>query len=218
MFFLAHLCFADLTENDLQVIGANLAKVSQANSLFGIADYYQFVAFTDSKKVFISRGLLLKLENRDQLAFVIAHEIAHIERDSSKKVRKSGGLLPKVAGVLVGAVLSDNEIGKSSGQALSIPKQMRKSRAEEFACDKRALGIMRASGYDIYATLSVFDIFASVYYDGGHDWLATHPSIASRRELVETEINRLSNMPKPETTFLTNYSIGEVSIISCVSF
>ncbi|TSC92830.1 MAG: hypothetical protein Athens101428_787, partial [Candidatus Berkelbacteria bacterium Athens1014_28] len=48
--------FADLSGDDLQAVGKDLVKVSSASPTFKIADFYQFAAFTDSSRVYVSRG------------------------------------------------------------------------------------------------------------------------------------------------------------------
>ena len=65
-------------------------------------------AFTDGNKIYISRGLLKVATSQEELAFVVAHELAHITRGHLSKKRQNqiagmaGGLLVDVAFAAVG--------------------------------------------------------------------------------------------------------------------
>ena len=85
--------------------------------------------------IFINIGLLAALENESQLAFVIAHEAAHFEKNHSVKDFK------RTADIHAGETNFYNPEG--AGMI-----RLRYSRDAEFEADARGLEIMQSSPYD----------------------------------------------------------------------
>ena len=84
--------------------------------------------------VFVNIGLLTKLNNEAQLAFIISHEIAHFELSHSYK------RILKLAEVEKGEKNNYNPDGTSF-------RKLKYSREDEFEADAQALRMMIASGY-----------------------------------------------------------------------
>jgi beta-barrel assembly-enhancing protease len=84
--------------------------------------------------IFINIGLLTKLENEAQLAFIISHEIAHFELSHSYKR------------VLKITEVEKEEKNNYNPEGASF-RQLKYSREDEFEADAQALRMLIASGY-----------------------------------------------------------------------
>src|SRR5205807_1569521 len=108
------LCSAPATEAYLREVGKRLAttvKDSRWDFRFQIADQKEPNAFAiPGGGIYVSRGLLILVNKEDELAGVLAHEIAHVtQRHSANQQRR--GFLPgllTLPGKLVGSVVSDD--------------------------------------------------------------------------------------------------------------
>src|SRR5215471_9382167 len=98
----------------LRKVGDRLVTVVNAprwKFSFQIVDQAEPNAFSiPGGGVYVSRGLLALIDREDELACVLAHEIAHVtQRPSARQERK--GFLPRVLelpGNIVGGVVSEN--------------------------------------------------------------------------------------------------------------
>ncbi|MBK8474818.1 MAG: M48 family metalloprotease [Opitutaceae bacterium] len=80
----------------VNVVGRTLARFAKRGSLdwrFGLLNSDAINAFSaPNGRVFITKGLYKLLENDDELAGVLAHEIAHIDlRHAAKIIREEAG-------------------------------------------------------------------------------------------------------------------------------
>lgn len=140
----------------LRRLGERLAAAagdSRWKFTFRISDEAEPNAFAiPGGGIYVSRGLLALVESEDELAGILAHEIAHVtERHSAKQQRK--GFLPSLLtlpGNLVGGLLSENlgalinaPIDTLGGAWLS-----RYSRSQETDADRIGVRTAAAAGYD----------------------------------------------------------------------
>ena len=144
------------------------------------------VAFTSGEEIYLSKGMARLAATDAQLAFVIAHELAHNLLDHGDKKTQNaalGALLGATAGAVVEAVAT--EAGVEAGpvaQALTAlgtyKGALSFSQEFEAEADYVALHIVAALGLpldgieELWRELDV----ASGFLDGGD----THPSYASR--------------------------------------
>lgn len=147
-------------------------------------------------QIFITAGLLSKLQNEAQLAGVLGHEVGHvIGRHAAEHMAKS-----RMTQVLVGAAgvaASDGNYG--SGQRAAMVASMvgnvlnlKYGRADELESDSLGLRFMSEAGYDPRAMIGVMDILESVSRGGnGPEWLQTHPNPGNRRQRIEQQIAQL---------------------------
>lgn len=139
-------------------------------------------------QIFITLGLLNKLQTEAQLAGVLAHEMGHvIQRHSAQQMAKSqlGQML--VTATNVGA--SDSSYQSAAVIAASVVNQMlqlRYSRHDELEADQWGLIIMAEAGYDPRAMLEVMRILKEASGSGrGPEMLMTHPYPDSRIEQIQ---------------------------------
>lgn len=148
-------------------------------------------------------GLIAHLEGEDELASVIAHELAHVsERHIAKSIEKSqligvGSLLGILAGVLVGSQGGgDNAnavvLGTVAGaQAM----QLKYTRENEKDADQYGLGYLVEAGFAPSGMTAAFDKIRKMQWlAGGGDvpsYLSTHPGMDDRLTYMQDRIARL---------------------------
>ena len=141
--------------------------------------------------IVLYRGLIEKLKHEDELAAVIAHEIAHI------KYRHP--ILSASHGIVVGVVLT--AISSSSGNSVvnemmgttTMASLMRFSRDFEYQADKDAIkSLIKLYGHADGA-LGLFKVFESEFgKDSTFEFLATHPLTQNRISQTTKMINKNS--------------------------
>ena len=141
-------------------------------------------------QVFITRALLVRLQNEAQLAGVLGHETGHvIERHSAQQMAKGQLGQSIVTAVGVGSSGSRDN-GMTETMIANTVNQMRQlsySREDETQADTRGLQYMSQAGYDPRAMLGVMQILDDVTkQQGGHppEMLQTHPYPQHRIETI----------------------------------
>lgn len=176
--------------------------------------HYQYHLLADSKtvnafalpggQIFITLGLLDRLNTEAQLAGVLAHETGHvIERHSAEQMAKNqlGQLLILATGI--GA--NDPDHPGRAQQAAAIASlvnqvsQLRYSRKDELEADEWGLRLMAEAGYDPRAMLEVMRILEKAV-PGGHtpEMLLTHPYPEHRIQFIKAYLDK--HPPKPNLT------------------
>ena len=141
--------------------------------------------------IVLYRGLIEKLKYEDELAMVIAHEIAHV------KYRHP--ILSMSHGVVVGLVLS--VVSSSSGNtgindlmgSSSMASLMRFSRDFEYQADKDAINSLIKLYGHAEGALGLFDVFNSISGSmPSFEFLATHPLTSNRISQTTKMIDKLT--------------------------
>ena len=144
--------------------------------------------------IFITRGLLGRLENEAQLAGVLGHEVGHvINRDSAEQIAKS-----QLAQGLVGAVgvatSDEHGRGQQAAQVAALVAQLvqlKYGRNDELGADSMGVDLMSDAGYDPRALVGVMKILARA--GGGSrqpEFFSTHPDPGNRGELIRARIEQ----------------------------
>ena len=165
-------------------------------------DYYHFFVVKNNQinafavpggYVFIYDGLLKNIDSVDALAGVLAHEIAHIERDHVYRNAKKSGIvdLATIAAIILGGVSGDSAVASASiAQAANISMKLKMSRELEEDADIFAIKYLSRSRYnlaglsDLLETLAYYERFSSA--DMLPPYLSTHPGVGAR--LVTAEV------------------------------
>jgi predicted Zn-dependent protease len=143
-------------------------------------------------QIFITEGLLNRLENEAQLAGVLGHETGHvINRHSAQQMAK--GQLGQILTVAVGVGAGGRDDGGRNAQLVAAMvnhmTQLRYSRQDESEADHYGLKYMAQAGYDPTAMLDVMKILKQA--SGGQhppEFLATHPLEETRLKQIQAEI------------------------------
>lgn len=195
-------------------VGNKLAAVSDRPTLkwqFTVLDSPVENAFaTMGGHVYITRGLLVYLRNEDDLAAVLAHEIAHIcRRDVLHAHRRADATALAAIGVMVAApitILFPQAIAAPMGMGLSAV-----NRSAETAADQLGTTYLTRAGYPAEAMQDAFDVLISIeaykkslgnVREGWwHRAYAQHPETTRRQERVaaatgsqRTEVTETTDM------------------------
>jgi predicted Zn-dependent protease len=179
------------------------------------ADNFNFYVLADPQtvnafslpggQVFITQGLLSKLENEAQLAGVLGHEIGHvIARHAAVQMAKGKLGQSLVAAVAVGSS-DDQRRGQMAAVAAMMANQMLQlhySRDDELQADALGLKYMQQAGYTPKAMLDVMEILKSVAGGGrGPSFLQTHPDPDARIAQIKEYLQK--NFPDGVPSNLT---------------
>ena len=172
---------------------SNLSETPYSFDFHVLADPETVNAFAlPGGQIFITVGLLKRLENEQQIAGVLGHEIGHVVNRHSAEHMAQQGLLQGIAqGVLVGT--SDG--GMSSGQIASVVANMvsmKYGRDDELESDKYGLHYMSNCGYQPEQMIRVMEILNEA--SGGQrqsEFTCSHPSPENRIAKIKEEIAKM---------------------------
>jgi predicted Zn-dependent protease len=149
--------------------------------------------------VFVTRGLYDLAESEDELAAILAHEIAHVSLEHGlKSVEKAKwtGAFAQLGTAAAEQYGSDEvrELSESYGDIVGdITTNLVTrgySRDSEKQADSLAVAILDRSGYDPAALRRVLQAMAQIDSRSGPGFWQTHPSPEDRLEVVEEALGR----------------------------
>jgi predicted Zn-dependent protease len=146
-------------------------------------------------QVFITAGLLRRLQDEGQLAGVLGHEIGHVVgRHSAEHLAKAQltQVLVGAAGVAASSEESDGQRAAAVAAVVGQLVNMRFGRKDELEADRFGVRFMGETGFDPRALTEVMRILAEA--SGGSsrpDFLSTHPDPGNRAAEIEAETARL---------------------------
>lgn len=178
-----------------QRLGHRLAAVSERADLpweFHVVDSAVLNAFAlPGGKVFISRGLLSRLDNEAQLAGVLGHEIGHVTAQHIGQQMSRAMLLQGAAiGLGIASKNSDRDwlrvlgVGAQVGGTVYLLKF---GRDQEVEADRLGVRYMTRLGYNPVGQVQVMKVLESEGAKGDRvtEFLSTHPLPQTRiRELA----------------------------------
>lgn len=182
-------------QNLVRSVGAHVVRSTVASqtpyeySFNLLADDQTVNAFAlPGGPIFITRALLMRLENEAQLAGVLGHEVGHVlGRHAAERMAKT-----QLAQTLVGAAgVAGSEDGKGmmaamAAQAVAQMLQLKYGRSDELQADQLGVDLMSTSGYDPRAMIEVMRILKEA--SGGSnrpEFLSTHPDPGNRAEKLQ---------------------------------
>lgn len=158
-------------------------------------------------KVGVYTGLMKIIETDDQLAAVMAHEIAHVtakhmnEKLSEMLLIQTGGIVGSVAMMGNGAsfltqeaVLSAYGLGTGVGGLVF-------SREKEMEADHIGLMYMARAGYNPEAAIEMFEKLEMATADKPRpsEWLSTHPATPDRIEAIRAALPAAEKLREQST-------------------
>ncbi|WP_241521241.1 M48 family metalloprotease [Kineobactrum sediminis] len=174
----------------------------------------------------VHNGLLLYAQTEDELATVLAHEIAHLsQRHFSRRVEFQRRQQPlNLAAMLAGFVLlaaAGGEAGMaalSAAQAAAQDSALRYSRSNEAEADRVGMQTIAAAGMDPHAAPVMFErmLQASRYARGNRipEFLRSHP--LSENRIADTR-NRARQYSKPAPSDDLQYQLMRARVINHLS-
>ncbi|MDR0402641.1 MAG: M48 family metalloprotease [Treponema sp.] len=154
-----------------------------------ILDTEEINAFaTSGGHIFVTRGLIACTSTEDELASVIAHEIAHIQlqhgltaiRNSRYIKAATSGLLAGIGSAAGGNIAELADImNESVGEIIVTLISKGYSREQEYEADSTALSLLASTGYEPSAILGMLRALER-NTRGGSGFGKTHPAPADR--------------------------------------
>lgn len=164
----------------------------------------------------VHTGLLLEAENEDQLASVLAHEVAHVtQHHIARGIEKSkGNILTTLATVLAAAALG----GQAAQAALvyvnasAIEKRLSYSREFEREADSIGIRSLYAAGYspdEMPGFFRTLQRWSRIRESGAPEFLRSHPLTISR---ISESAARTENYPDVPLADQTNFNYAKAKI------
>jgi beta-barrel assembly-enhancing protease len=194
----------------LNQLGQSLALFSERPAIY---EGYHFIALdskeinafaTPSGLVMASRGLISLTASEDELAAILAHEIAHITCQHGLNTIKNARFSSAVTKTATTAVkdwsASDYQelTGALSDTVGDIATSMIKngySKGAELEADKKAVAILKAAGYDPGALKRVLATMDSKLDPKAKDFSKTHPKPKDRIKALDMNADAKASAP-----------------------
>lgn len=194
-------------EDQLDGIFRNIVSQTNLGAPIGllIIKDKQVNAFAVPGGVFaINTGLIELAKNRDEVASVMGHEVAHVTQrhySRSQEAFKGQGLLA-LAGILIGAAIATQSDGGAGSavmlgtQAALVSQQLSYSRDQEREADRIGMQYMVAAGYNPNAMADFFERMqrASVQLSFMPEFWMTHPLTSARMSEARLRANQFPNV------------------------
>jgi len=190
--------------NDLRVqryvnnVGRWLASQSERPNLpwrFGVMDAPQINAFAvPGGTIFITRGLLEKMNSEAELAGVLSHEIVHVVRKHHLKAIQKGALKQLSADAAGAALNNVNAQARSKLIAFGTEMYSRGlDKGDEFEADRLGVVIAARGGYDAYGLPAVLQTLQGMNAKDSAVALMfkTHPAPGERLDTLAAKMQPL---------------------------
>ncbi len=188
-------------DQELQNLVQEVGKTLVNNSIARETPYrndFNFYLLRDPKvinafalpggQIFITYALFSKLENEDQLAGVLGHEIGHVVgRHSAERMAKQGLTQGLLSGVMVGG-------GDAAGQMAGMIANtinMKYGRGDELESDDLGVKFMIDAGYEPEEMIGVMKILkAAAGPNRTPEFQSTHPDPENRIQKIKEAIQK----------------------------
>lgn len=190
-----------------------------------------FNAFaTPAANIFVHRGLISSLDNMDELAGILAHEIGHaVGRHVSQSIDRSkivavGSLAGMLTGVLVGAAAGSSEAGQAmaiGSMAAGQSAMLTYTRENETEADQKAVLFLEKTGYSPRGILDSLLKIRQTDYQGIEnipDYFKTHPGTTARVSHLSgilADYKPAADKPAPPENF--DYNMVKYRVIGLYS-
>ena len=182
----------------VNLVGATVVRKADApyKWRFGLIKTDSVNAFaTPGGFVLVTAGLVRSLESEDELAFVLAHEIAHVLQRHHYRVIVKQRLAEKAMKSVQAASGSTQNAALSQASAQLFARGLDKS--SEYEADRIGVELMTEAGYDPAAAISVLERLQKLKGDDPRAELLfqTHPSAFERMDVVFQ--SGIEQLPRP---------------------
>jgi predicted Zn-dependent protease len=138
-------------------------------------------------QVFVTRGILTRMEDEAEFAVVMGHELGHVEHRHS--VRQQGWTMISQGAVAVVGSQFGEGAAQGAGMLAQVGILLPHSRDDERESDVRGIENSYAAGYDPREGADVFREFLKMKQEAGDttpNWLSTHPADEERIQNILT--------------------------------
>jgi len=171
----------------------------------------------------IHTGLLEATRNEDELAGVLAHEVAHVtQRHIARAIHANSRQSLLSTAIMLGAILAGVAGGSSDvaqagivvAQGTAAQRRIDFTRANEYEADRIGIAALAGAGFDPYGMGSFFDVMARQNTRAPDErmpaFLRTHPVTTAR---VAEARSRARNYPAIRSESSISYRIAKVRTI-----
>lgn len=158
----------------------------------------------------INWGLFRAFDTENELAAVVAHEIAHVTQRHHARAyeMQSGSNLPVLAAMIAAMLLGGGDIGQAAAASVaagSIQHQIDFTRSNEMEADRIGISLLADAGYDPHSMAATFERMARearLYGPQLPEFLRTHP--VSQTRIAEAR-SRADRYPPRRSRPATSY-------------
>lgn len=197
-------------QNYIKELGTRIALITprKVDYQFYVVNSSQINAFAlPGGPVFVTRGLLLKMDKESELAGVLAHELGHINaRHHAKFLEKTYGMNMLVG--ILGIAIQDSKYASAVMSLAQISAgllQLKFSRDQENEADSLGIRFSYQAGYDPAGLISMFEKFKEMERAHSVEWLSTHPlpdtRIKNVRHLISEQYPQSYSLTKDSQRF-----------------
>ena len=170
----------------------------------------------------VHTGLLEATRNEDELAGVLAHEVAHVtQRHIARSIHANSRQSILSTAIMLGAILVGAAGGSSDAvqgaiavaQGTAAQQQINFTRANEYEADRVGISALASAGFDPQGMGSFFEVISrgtSPSQAKMPEFLRTHPVSSAR---IAEARGRARNYPPVHTTDSINYGIARARMI-----
>lgn len=169
----------------------------------------------------VNLGLFLFAQDEDELASVMAHELAHLgQRHFARQMQEAEKQKPlAIAGILASILLIATNNGDAgfaglmSSQAASLQNRLRYSRVLEREADRVGMKTLAKAGMDPFAMPSMFThmMYRYRYSQRPPEFLLTHPISGNRVADAKGRAENLKKQPRTQSfEFLLIKHLAEI--------
>lgn len=190
----------DRVQRYVNLVGRSVASFSDKPDTF---HGYRFLVLESeeinamaapSGLIFLTRGFLKKLQDEDELAAVLSHEVAHVvhghgvDAISSSKIAKSIGIIGKEAAREYSPEVLSQATELFSDSVNEISETLITSgysRSQEYRADEYAAVLLKRAGYDSESLSQVLTRLQQLEGQATGGWYNTHPDPEDRLDELD---------------------------------
>ena len=170
----------------------------------------------------VHTGLLEATRNEDELAGVLAHEVAHVtQRHIARRMHATQRQSILSTAIMLGAILAGAAGGSSDAvqgaiavaQGTAAQQQINFTRSNEYEADRIGISALAAAGFDPQGMGSFFEVISRGTTPHEYrvpEFLRTHPVSSAR---IAEARGRARNYPAVHTTDSINYGISKARLV-----
>jgi beta-barrel assembly-enhancing protease len=200
------------SELQLKIDGIGQRIVSRSDAVKAPYDF-RFRVLADTQtinafalpggQIFITRGLLDRMQTEGQIAGVLAHEIVHVtDRHGAEHIAKAELTQGLTAATVIATYDPNNPSTQSAAAMAALVGQLinlKYGRNDELESDRLGVKYMAQAGYDPRGMLRVMEVLAEASRGRGGappEFFSTHPNPDNRLEKIQQAIDELFPAPQ----------------------
>ena len=171
----------------------------------------------------VHTGLIEATRSEDELAGVLAHEVAHVtQRHIARAIHASSRQSILSTAIMLGAMIAGvagagsdvMQAGMAVAQGTAAQQQINFTRSNEHEADRVGIAALADAGFDPYGMASFFDVMARQNTrapdERAPEFLRTHPVTSAR---IAEARDRARNYPQVRSDDSISYSIVKIRTI-----